>query len=585
MRRHLAAAVVWTLLVAGLFAGQPPQPAAPQLPPRDTRAAEVRPAAGRAVLRGQILAADSGQPLSRATIIADGHVKDGRHRAAISTNGEGRYELAGLPAGQYNIIVRRAGYLDLGYGQRVPRERAAMLDVADGAVINLDFRLPRMSVVSGRITDELGEPIANAVVNVIEPERLSARQPARSAPTDADGQYRVAGLGPGQYVVFAQSNETWRSPEPGDTANIGYARTYFPGAFSSSGATPVTLGLGQEVVNLNFSLLASRLATITGTAFDSMGAPLQGLMLMTEDLTSAGGAVLAGDGTFRVTNVRPGRYILRGGARSELVTMPLEINGADVEGVSIRSGPGWSLSGRVIVDPAARTSLELTRVTIQTDIETQSITGAFTSPLPGVFQPAGVGARLIQPTIREGVFVVGPATGPGAPASARPDPEGRFRVTPIFGPSLIGVSLPPGWVTSSITAADRDLIGAVLELASGAELPNVDLVVTDRTGAVSGRVVDGANAPVTVGTVIVFSENQARWLPWTGAVRETQPDAQGAFRIDSLLPGRYAIAAVDYIDNFGWLNREYLRALLTRAERVDVAVDAQVSGISLRIVR
>ena len=175
--------------------------------------------------------------------------------------------------------------------------------------------------------------------------------------------------------------------------------------------------------------------------------------------------------------------------------------------------------------------------------------------------------------------------GPGAPASARADRDGRFSVTPIFGPSLIGVTLPAGWVTASITAENRNLIGSVLEFPDNAVLSNVDLIVTDRTGAVSGRIVDDAVARVSTSSVIVFSEDQTRWLPWTGSVRETQPDAQGAFRIDNLLPGRYAIAAVDYIDNGGWFNPEYLRSLLTRATRVEVAVDAQVSGLSLRISR
>src|SRR5437764_1490177 len=93
------------LFLALLAAQTPSQPA------RDTRPA----AAGSAVIRGQVVAGDTGRPLGLATITA--RAPELPESRSISTNSEGRYELRDLPAGRYTLSVSRTGYLSLAYGQ------------------------------------------------------------------------------------------------------------------------------------------------------------------------------------------------------------------------------------------------------------------------------------------------------------------------------------------------------------------------------------------------------------------------------------------------------------------------------------
>src|SRR4029079_9940193 len=82
-----------------------------------------------------------------------------------STDEDGRYEMSGLPAGRYTVTAARAGFLTLRYGQRRPREQGKPVDVADGqAIANIDFALANMSVISGRVLDAEGEPIAGVRV-------------------------------------------------------------------------------------------------------------------------------------------------------------------------------------------------------------------------------------------------------------------------------------------------------------------------------------------------------------------------------------------------------------------------------------
>jgi hypothetical protein len=118
----------------------------------------VAPQSALAIVRGRIVAADSGRPLRRAQITAV--PESGSQNRGASTNADGRYEIKDLPEGRYRISVIRSGYLPLQYGQRRPLEQPKLLEVVGhGAVEDVDFSLPRMALIAGRVFDEGGDPI------------------------------------------------------------------------------------------------------------------------------------------------------------------------------------------------------------------------------------------------------------------------------------------------------------------------------------------------------------------------------------------------------------------------------------------
>src|SRR5205823_12276709 len=125
-------------------------------PPRDGLPA---PAQAAAVVRGRVTAADTGRPPRRAFIYLRSRGME-RESRSTSTDADGRYEISELPAGRYSLEVTRGGYLSLRYGQRRPLEQGKPLQIADREVVeHVDFALPRMGVITGRVFDELGEPI------------------------------------------------------------------------------------------------------------------------------------------------------------------------------------------------------------------------------------------------------------------------------------------------------------------------------------------------------------------------------------------------------------------------------------------
>ena len=153
------------------------------MPPRDNVPAPT----GTARISGRVVAADTGSPIRRAQININS--REAQFNRSVTTDSEGRYELASLPAGRYRLFVDKAGYVALEYGQARPFEAGKPLDIADGqALEKIDFSLPRGSAITGRITDEFGDPITDVQVQALRYQFLNGeRQLVNAGPIRTDG--------------------------------------------------------------------------------------------------------------------------------------------------------------------------------------------------------------------------------------------------------------------------------------------------------------------------------------------------------------------------------------------------------------
>jgi hypothetical protein len=169
--------------------------------PRDQPPGERK---GMGAIRGRVTALDTGRPLRRARINVNApELQETRN---VSTGSDGRFEISNLPAGDDSASVVRGGYLRLGYGQKRPGDPPGRVEVADGQVVSdVNFVLPRMSVISGRVFDEVGEPIAGVTITAQQMRFYEGRRKlvplGGIATTDDTGQYRLLNLEPGEYYV------------------------------------------------------------------------------------------------------------------------------------------------------------------------------------------------------------------------------------------------------------------------------------------------------------------------------------------------------------------------------------------------
>ena len=146
--------------------------------------------------------------------------------------------------------------------------------------------MPRGSVIAGRITDEFGEPVAQAQVSA---QRYQygpdgqRRLTLSGIPitTDDLGQFRLHSLMPGEYIVSAsfRSGVVSIGGLPGSDTSEGFLPTFYPGTINASDAQPVTVTLGQES-SVQFALSAARMARVSGLVVDSTGRALASAMVV-----------------------------------------------------------------------------------------------------------------------------------------------------------------------------------------------------------------------------------------------------------------------------------------------------------------
>ncbi len=180
------------------------EPAAQQ-PARDTPARSQADApASTARISGRVLDVVSGRPMKLVIVrlISEAGGRSGQ------TDEAGIFDFTGLPAGRYNVRVQKAGYVSLAYGQRRPLQPGTPLQLDAGQHIKgIEFRMPRGSVVSGTVSDELGEAMPGITVRLMRfqyAQGVRELEPAGAAgQTDDRGIYRIWGLDPGEYYVSA----------------------------------------------------------------------------------------------------------------------------------------------------------------------------------------------------------------------------------------------------------------------------------------------------------------------------------------------------------------------------------------------
>jgi hypothetical protein len=575
---------MFAVLFALMALAAPPQPPAQGPPPRDTKPSAP---AGSAVVRGRVLASDTGRPLRRARVTVSGP-ELGREGRSTSTSLDGRYEIGELPAGRYSIRVTRSGYLPLQYGQRRPLEPGKPLQLIDKQVIDrVDFTMPRSSVISGQITDELSDPVADVQVFAMRSTYFNGRRrmvsvgpPAR---TDDAGEYRLTGLSPGSYFVVAALRETWTVTENGVERTMGYAPTYAPGTASLTDARRVTVAVGQSAGNNNFALMPGVAAGVSGTATDSLGRPLvsRNIMLMQEFggptfgmMMLGGNATTAADGTFSMRSVSPGTYKLVAqttrdtqtarGTVLELATQQVTIDGADVTNLSLTTSMGWTLEGTVVTD-----------------------TGGAPDTSPGRF---GVSARLVDPDAGTGPGgAPPPPPPPGAPGGGVVPDSGRvredwsFTVVAVFGAARVRAIVPDGWTVKAILHDGRDIADTPIEMKSGETLTGVQVIVSNRVTTISGQMLDDKGAPLVDGTVIAFADDATKWSDGSRWVRAVRPDQQGRYQIQGLPPGDYLAVAVDYVEDGAWNEPEYLDSIRRHGQRLTLS-EAESRSLTLKPV-
>ena len=311
-------------LVVAVTLAQTPQPF--QTPP-------PQPAAPTARLAGRVTVEGTNAPLADARVVLVFAPRRMPQRPMFpigpppqaTTDQDGRFAFPRLRSGEYRIEVQRTGYAPVdATGQD------HTIELADGqAIDNLQLLMQKGAVIAGRILGPSGEPQAD--VRVIALRRMEGpRMRPRLIPapmqgmqqTNDLGEFRLAGLPPGEYFVSAAPNMQSPFGGPGIAApspsqsRTAVTTTYYPGTTDQAAALPVAVARGAEVGTISFMLQSLPVFRITGVVVDEEGRPVAGafVMLMGDPrngmFTGPGGsrAPSGDDGRFTIDNVVAGTY-------------------------------------------------------------------------------------------------------------------------------------------------------------------------------------------------------------------------------------------------------------------------------------
>ena len=313
--------------------------------------------AATARVAGRVVDAATGEPIAGARVSlgwADAQRPALPPRPLIaSTNADGVFLIGDVPAGRWRLIAEKTGFYLAGGGARAP-----IVVVAAARVAAPDIRLDRGGTISGRLTDA-GNPASDLTVAAVQstrgPNGTFGRPIGRgSAETNDLGEFRLAGLPPGEYYVIAQ-----RRPAPGIQRNEAPSRTilvstYYPGVTDLAIAAPVTVTRGGTTQYVDFQMLVEASYQVSGVAVDTNGQPAAGAIVQLFPIAGISNGwsprgTAESDGTFRIVNVPSGTYRVvaaipvRNGSSTSVTLKPIPgvsppevtVSGAHVAGVHV----------------------------------------------------------------------------------------------------------------------------------------------------------------------------------------------------------------------------------------------------------
>jgi hypothetical protein len=246
--------------------------------------------------------------------------------AMTTTSADGRFSFKDVNAASYRIMVVANGYARQEYGQRAINTQGRSFQLAAGENLrDLSIRLTPTGVVSGRISDDTGQPAVDVPVQLL---RLAynpqgkALQPAGAAIANDRGEYRLYGITPGSYYLNVGNGPgpTRRPLQPGGFAPgppgpVGaiYAMSFYPGVSAVEQASLIEVKSGAEVV-ADMRVKRQQMYRVRGRVMDSRtGQPPArvSVSLSYRNLNGGGGSFSSGQGydpatgAFELQNVMP----------------------------------------------------------------------------------------------------------------------------------------------------------------------------------------------------------------------------------------------------------------------------------------
>lgn len=501
------------------------------------------------VLGGIVVNLATKEPVSRAVVYARAQAGGGQRSAGATatTDATGRFALAGLPPGRYNITAERSGFITSNYGARRPGRAGLALTLEAGKDIQ-DLILPIAphGVIAGRVLDEEGEPAPGIPVQISTIGYQSGRKQflrTTSASTNDLGEYRAYGFAPGKYYVSAVgASSIYANIIAQKAPDEDYVPVYYPRAIDPTAAVPLNITPGAQLRDIDLRLAKARTVTVRGhvTMEGMEGSTRPSVMLLPRNGMTPSNNVAGGvntEGEFELRGVTSGAYVLRASANQRgktiIAYVPVNVGTTSVEGLQVVLRGGVAVEGVLRIEDATEPLLTQWKISL------------------APFEVGGI------------IF--------GMMSGAKVSETGAFRLEDVGNErySVMISGMPADYYVASIRSGSVDVLARGLETGGGAVAP-LEIVVRPNPGQITGTVRDASTREPAIGATVVLVPEDKDRRQQAHFYRSITSSADGRYTFRSLPRGDYRVYAFEEIDQSAWLDPEYMKPFEGRGEKVTV---------------
>lgn len=503
-----------------------------------------------ATISGVVSKDPTGEPVKKALIelIAENQSEGGNYTA--TTGMDGHFHIEGILPGRYRLFAERTGFLEVDKHHRRTEGRLLTLSAAQ-ELKEIFIHLQAAAVLTGRVTDEDGDPLPDAQVAVHRQTYVSGRshwEQVGGERTSDLGEYRIAGLPAGSYFVsvtpppsfknlIEERSDTRNQPASGanekPTVSYAYMTTYYPGTKDRSQATAIQLRIGDDFP-LDLSLTPGPSVSIRGSVANvPQGASAMVTLQSCDFGLTFNGAEVRKDGSFEIRDVSPGMYSVVATLGDTPVPMmarqSLQVGGSNVEGLRLVPQVGGWVRGRL-------------------RLESQRAMGSLPT--------AHMYLSLLSADGDEAMVSFG--EGFSNPARVNADRSFEWKNVPA-GQYHVQFSAEDGmssdWFLKSASAGGRDVTDTGFSVNGGAIV--LDLVANADGAVIDGAVVDADQKPVAGAVVVAVPELRLRAR--NERFRKAASDQRGRFTLHGVPPGTYTLFAWESVDGEAYYDAEFLK--------------------------
>lgn len=345
-------------------------------------------------IKGRVLS--DGQAVTNASITVSS-VNLPRHIRTVPSNDNGDFEIKSLEPGMYRLVVTAAAYVSLPVD---PDEQIHR--VGDSVTVNMI----KGGVITGKVSTADNDPVVAVRVRAMmirDENGQRSQQPVQSFDrfTDDRGVYRIFGLLPGTYVVFAGGRGLWGA---GANAYDNDAPSFAPSSTRDT-AEEISLARGEErTIDIRYRGTSGH--SVSGnvkaaTTPDSRWVTIKLERIVNSEPDLRISTYIRDAQGFEFSGVADGDYLVwadYGSQSGEVLRSEAKriiVNGADITGIELTVKPLASIAGVVALESStieeckgkARPLMEETLVSIQRNRSSKSVLQT---------SPDGVGAFQLR---------------------------------------------------------------------------------------------------------------------------------------------------------------------------------------------